>query len=133
MFFSGESQETLNNNSDPFRFSDDSFGNRLIMPDFFTFLKKQIAVIDNSVYGIVNFMGHAGGQLANGRQMSGTHGFSLKELTGVSPARSKGRTKNPPKYRHPENPEITWTGRGRKPQWIKDAESEGKDISAFEM
>lgn len=71
--------------------------------------------------------------LSAAEEAAKAHGFSLKELTGVSPVRSKGRTKNPPKYRHPENPEITWTGRGRKPQWIKDAESEGKDISAFEM
>ncbi|RYH08801.1 H-NS family nucleoid-associated regulatory protein [Tropicimonas sp. IMCC6043] len=61
------------------------------------------------------------------------YGFSLKELTGVAPARSKGKAKNPPKYRHPENPEITWTGRGRKPQWIKEAEDAGKDIDAFKI
>ena len=61
------------------------------------------------------------------------HGFSLKDLTGIAPAKAKGRAKNPPKYRNPENPSATWTGRGRKPQWIKDAEDAGADIAAFEI
>lgn len=56
-------------------------------------------------------------------------GFSLKELTGAPVKKSK--TKNPPKYAHPENPAKTWTGRGRKPEWIKDAEAEGKSLEEF--
>ena len=63
------------------------------------------------------------------------HGFSLKDLTGLNVGRpkSKEKAKNPPKYRNPENPTVTWTGRGRKPQWIKDAEDNGVDISKFEI
>ncbi|MFV0332628.1 MAG: H-NS family nucleoid-associated regulatory protein [Tropicimonas sp.] len=64
-------------------------------------------------------------------QAAKAHGFSLKDLTGVAPAKVKNRAKNPPKYRHPENPSATWTGRGRKPQWIRDAESAGIDIATF--
>jgi DNA-binding protein H-NS len=25
------------------------------------------------------------------------------------------------KYRHPENPELTWTGRGKEPKWLIEA------------
>ncbi|MDV7142250.1 H-NS histone family protein [Tropicimonas sp. TH_r6] len=64
-------------------------------------------------------------------QAAQAHGFSLKELTGVAPAKARGKAKNPPKFRHPENPSVTWTGRGRKPQWIKDAEASGTDIAEF--
>lgn len=41
-----------------------------------------------------------------------------------------GRPKKPvkPKYRHPEDPEKTWTGRGRQPLWIKDWLESGKDL-----
>jgi DNA-binding protein H-NS len=28
--------------------------------------------------------------------------------------------KIPVKYRHPEKPELAWTGRGRKPRWVED-------------
>lgn len=56
-------------------------------------------------------------------------GFSLAELTGAK----KPKSVNPPKYRNPANPDQTWTGRGRQPQWIKDAIKGGKDLSAFEI
>jgi DNA-binding protein H-NS len=52
-------------------------------------------------------------------------GFSLAELTGLKKRRqSSGRPEA--KYRHPENSEITWSGRGRQPAWFKDAIQEGK-------
>jgi DNA-binding protein H-NS len=51
-------------------------------------------------------------------------GYSLAELVGndVKTARAPAL----PKYRHPENPALTWSGRGRKPQWFVDAASAGK-------
>lgn len=51
-------------------------------------------------------------------------GFSLSELTGAS---GKSRKVNPPKYRHPENPELTWSGRGRQPDWFKSMVDGGAD------
>ncbi len=47
-------------------------------------------------------------------------GFSLNELLD---GETKGKTKGaaPAKYRHPENPSLTWCGRGRMPAWFKDA------------
>lgn len=47
-------------------------------------------------------------------------GFSLSDLTG-----GKTKKSNPPKYRHPENPEMTWSGRGRQPEWFKDLTGKG--------
>lgn len=56
-------------------------------------------------------------------------GFSLGELTGDAP---KGkRFAIQPKYRHPENPELTWEGRGRQPAWIKDGLQAGKSLDDF--
>ncbi|KGM48819.1 H-NS family nucleoid-associated regulatory protein [Pseudooceanicola atlanticus] len=49
-------------------------------------------------------------------------GFNLSDLTGAA---AKGRKVNPPKYRHPENPETTWSGRGRQPDWFKEALAAG--------
>ena len=58
-------------------------------------------------------------------------GFSLSELTddqtGAKTAKSAA------KYRNPANPEQTWSGRGRKPQWVHDALNSGADISALEI
>lgn len=52
-------------------------------------------------------------------------GFSLVELVGAKKAR-KSSGPNGAKYRHPENPEVTWSGRGRKPGWFKAAIDAGK-------
>lgn len=55
-------------------------------------------------------------------------GFSLDELTGGAKA---PKVKAAAKYRNPADASQTWSGRGRKPQWIKDAEDAGKDIASF--
>ena len=57
------------------------------------------------------------------------YGFSLEEILGEE----KKKGKVAPKYIHPENPELTWTGRGRKPKWIETALSEGKHLKDFEI
>lgn len=44
------------------------------------------------------------------------HGFSLSNLADAS--KGKPKAASPPKYKHPENPSITWSGRGRKPAWF---------------
>lgn len=54
-------------------------------------------------------------------------GFSLAELMGEGKAGGK-RQKVAPKYAHPENPSLTWTGRGRKPKWIEEALTSGKSL-----
>lgn len=52
-------------------------------------------------------------------------GFSLAELTGVK-ARKARAGSGAAKYRHPENPEVTWSGFGRKPRWFTAAVEAGK-------
>jgi len=51
-------------------------------------------------------------------------GYSLTELIGIEG--KTARASAPAKYRHPENPALTWSGRGRKPQWFVDALAAGK-------
>ena len=51
-------------------------------------------------------------------------GYPLAELVGTET--KTARAPVAPKYRHPENPALTWSGRGRKPQWFGDALSAGK-------
>lgn len=56
-------------------------------------------------------------------------GFTLSQLMG-GPAK-KSNTVSPPKYRHPENPALTWAGRGRQPDWLKEAEAAGRSRDDF--
>ena len=56
-------------------------------------------------------------------------GYSLADLIGVEVKAT--RAPAVAKYRHPENAGITWSGRGRKPQWFADHINAGKDPSAL--
>jgi DNA-binding protein H-NS len=57
-------------------------------------------------------------------------GFSLSDLLGTSKTR-KSSGASGPKYRHPENQEVTWSGRGRKPGWFIDALAAGTTPEAL--
>jgi DNA-binding protein H-NS len=51
------------------------------------------------------------------------HGFDVRELVG----RGKGGNGSvAAKYRDPQNPENTWSGRGRMPRWLVAATKGGK-------
>jgi len=50
-------------------------------------------------------------------------GYSLAELVGTETKSSRAPAA---KYQHPENPALTWSGRGRKPQWFVEALEAGK-------
>ncbi|MEN5001469.1 H-NS histone family protein [Luteimonas sp. TWI875] len=61
-------------------------------------------------------------------------GYTIEELFGASgksaPAakaskKSTAGSKVSPKYRNPQNAEQTWSGRGLRPVWLRDAMSAG--------
>ena len=41
--------------------------------------------------------------------------------------KSTSAPKSPPKYQHPDQPHVTWTGRGRHPSWFAEAIAAGTD------
>lgn len=51
-------------------------------------------------------------------------GFSLSDLLGSG----KNSPKPPaiPKYQHPENSAVVWSGKGRQPTWFKEAVAAGR-------
>lgn len=53
-------------------------------------------------------------------------GYTLAEL--AEGAHKPKRAPTTPKYRHPENPALTWSGRGRKPQWFVEALAAGTTL-----
>ncbi|WP_170430484.1 H-NS histone family protein [Ruegeria arenilitoris] len=59
-------------------------------------------------------------------------GFSLSELSEGAEKPAKA-SKTKAKYKNPANPEQTWSGRGRKPQWVHDALNAGADIADMEI
>lgn len=78
--------------------------------------------------------------LAAAQKAAAAHGFSLSEITGGSVATVKKRktkpgpkTVSPPKYRNPDAPEQTWTGKGRQPDWFKAAIAKGTSPDTMEV
>jgi len=55
--------------------------------------------------------------------MAAEMGVSLADVMGGAGKGKKPAA--PPKYRHPENPAKTWSGRGRQPEWFKEALANG--------
>lgn len=68
--------------------------------------------------------------LAAAQKAAAEFGFSLDELTGKRGGRGAAKgASTEAKYMNPENPTQTWTGKGRQPNWFKDALAAGKNAN----
>ncbi len=64
------------------------------------------------------------------RALAADHGLTLEELFG-SRAGTPAKSKLAAKYRNPNPPHQTWSGRGRVPQWMRDPISQGAKKEDF--
>ena len=53
--------------------------------------------------------------------------FSLEEILEACPPKKRVV----PKYQHPDDSNLTWTGRGRKPLWVVEQLEKGLSIEAL--
>ena len=72
------------------------------------------------------------------RDIASEYGLTLSEVLDKQTNDRKDRqnTKKPeysptPKYRNPDNPDQTWSGRGHQPKWIKELLAKGKTLEEF--
>ena len=56
-------------------------------------------------------------------------GYTLAQLVDGKVGKKAAKAKAAPKYKHPENPAQTWSGRGRQPVWFKEFIENGGDES----
>jgi len=65
-------------------------------------------------------------------ELAQSHGFSLSELLG---GHRNGRKKSVgvARYANPDDQNDTWTGRGRKPNWLVARLKKGAKLSDFEI
>ena len=68
--------------------------------------------------------------LAKAEAAAQEFGFSLSELISSKEIKKGVRI---PKYQHPENPSLTWTGKGRKPKWISEMLQSGRQLEEFKI
>ena len=74
-------------------------------------------------------------------KLAKAEGYTIEELFGggatgaarkAAPARTGRKLgKVAPKYRNPENPRETWTGRGKQPRWLAAYTAKGRDLGEF--
>ncbi len=62
-------------------------------------------------------------------QLAGTVDMTAEEL--LSYGGKKPKTVGEAKFRNPDNPEQTWTGRGKQPNWLKDLIAGGASKEDF--
>jgi DNA-binding protein H-NS len=64
-------------------------------------------------------------------ELANESGFEIAELFGGR--RGGKRIASGAKYRNPKDTSQTWTGRGRKPNWLVEAVSQGAKLESFEV
>lgn len=65
-------------------------------------------------------------------EMAAESGFDLSEIVGGRRGRpAKKTSKVAPKYRHPKDASLTWTGRGRQPKWLVAELEKGRKLESF--
>ena len=65
------------------------------------------------------------------RKIARKHGLTVSEVLGRK--RSSRKVPVSAKYRNPNDPGQTWSGRGRHPAWFKEAMDEGKSAESLEI
>ena len=65
------------------------------------------------------------------RELAESAGLSV-EISASEKAK-RTRRKLPPKYRHPDDPEKTWSGIGAKPKWLRAFEQQGRKLEEFKI
>jgi DNA-binding protein H-NS len=66
-------------------------------------------------------------------EMAKSSGFDVKDVVGARRGRRGvlSGSKVAPKYRHPKDTSLTWTGRGRQPRWLVAELEQGKKLESF--
>lgn len=110
-------------------------------------LMKLRTDVDKAIAGVADREKRAA--LKAAEQAAREHGFSLADLmeggrgTGGRGAGRRGRSAagassggegaSEAKFRNPDNAEQTWSGRGRRPRWVHDAEAAGRSLEEMRI
>jgi DNA-binding protein H-NS len=86
--------------------------------------KKLVAMAKADGYTIAELFGEAANANANPEAAP-----AKRAMRKSTKGRSLGKVA--PKYRNPENPKETWSGRGMQPRWLAEQVKRGKSAADF--
>ena len=64
------------------------------------------------------------------KELAASVGMTVEEIIENTPQK---KTKGEPKYRNPDDPTQTWTGRGKRPGWLNEQLDRGKTLEDLEI
>jgi DNA-binding protein H-NS len=62
------------------------------------------------------------------RDLAASLGMTLEDVLRMEKRGGGGAGAVQAKYRHPDNPDLTWSGRGKRPAWVTEALASGKTM-----
>ena len=65
------------------------------------------------------------------REMALQRGLSLDDVLGKPKKGARVGSTVKVKYRHPSNPSLEWTGRGRTPVWVREWMEQGNSLESL--
>lgn len=65
------------------------------------------------------------------KELASSLGMSVDEV--LQYGKKNKAPKGQAKYRNPNNPVQTWTGKGRKPTWIRELLDQGRQLEELEI
>jgi DNA-binding protein H-NS len=72
--------------------------------------------------------------VAQVRELTAQIGKTPEEIFGArGKAARSASASQPARYRHPDEPHLTWSGRGKRPLWVAEALEQGKTLSDLEI
>ena len=62
------------------------------------------------------------------RELAASLGLTLEDVVRLERAKGGGAGGAQPRYRSPNDPRLTWSGRGKRPAWVNEALAAGKSL-----
>ena len=111
---------------------------KLISSDLAKLPYEDLIKVQEAVAGLIQQQRHAAKQdlLKEIQEKASALGRSFDDLL---PEKGKGKEKaksNPPgpaKYKNPNDPSKTWSGRGRKPKWLEEWLAGGGNLDGLKV
>jgi DNA-binding protein H-NS len=64
-------------------------------------------------------------------QIADELGLTVEEVLSFNKRKKAAKTSGKPKYRNPNDPDQTWTGRGKRPRWLQEALEKGAQLDDY--